>query len=165
MNAHQNVPSDSLRRPSVLASVLGIACLGALLVGTVGCASMQGAPAPSVEVVTNYQPDDIPVPQYFEFDTQRSWAYIKFQDARVPMRSLELTYWGDRPISEIEAWYRQQMPKHDWKFVETDTFGETALRFSKGPEVAEILMKRTPDTDGRYYVTRLVAKIERAPAE
>ena len=139
-------------------ALAGVSFALLLLLGGTGCVSM-GSPIPSIDVVQNHQPDDIPVPQYFDYDDIESWAYTKFQDARLPMRSMHLQYWGDRPISELEAWYRQQMPLHGWQYETTDQLGETRLVFSKGPESAEILLKRTPDRAGRYYVTRLIAKI------
>ena len=142
----------SVHMLAMLAVVAPVALLSA------GCQTM-GAPAPSVEVVQNHQPDDVPVPQHFSFDELASWAYLKFQDARIPMRSMELVYWGDRPIQELEGWYRDQMPRHGWRHETTDQLGETRLVFSKGPESAEILLKRTPDKNGRYYVTRLVARV------
>jgi hypothetical protein len=132
--------------------------LAVLALATAGCTAM-GPPAPSIEVVNNYQPDDVPVPLNFEYDEQASWGYIKFVDAPLPMRSCELVYWGDRPIVELQSWYRSQMPKHGWNYETTDQLGETRLVFSKGPESAEILLKRTPDENGRYYVTRLIARV------
>jgi hypothetical protein len=126
-----------------------------------GCASM-GPPAPSIPVVHDFQPDDVPVPQHFTYDDHElaSFAYIMFQDSpRLPMRSMRLTYWGDRPIQEIAAWYQKQMPLHGWTYHETVGYSETHLRFSKGLERAEIFLKRTPDENGRYYVTRLIVEI------
>ena len=151
----------SPRRGSAFATI-AVALLGlAGLFGSTGCASM-GPPAPSIDVVHDHQPDDIPVPRNFTYDRNElaSFAYIKFQEApRLAMRSMRLTYWGDRPVKEIENWYRQQMPLHGWRFVTADGFAETHLRFSKGPERAEIYLKRTPDENGRYYVTRLIVEV------
>lgn len=145
-----------LGRVPAVAVLLGLAAFA-----IPGCTSM-GPPAASIDVVHDHQPDDIPVPQHFTYDDreQASFAYIKFQEApRLAMRSMRLTYWGDRPVNELQRWYLDQMPKHGWKHVQTDGFAETHLRFSKGPERAEIYLKRTPDEDGRYYVTRLVVEI------
>jgi len=145
-----------LRRFSLLGAA---AALG--LVSLAGCASM-GPPAASIDVVHDHQPDDVPVPQHFTYDDRElaSFAYIKFQEApRLAMRSMRLTYWGDRPVQEVQRWYLDQMPKHGWRHVTTDGFVETHMRFSKGPERAEIYLKRTPDEHGRYYVTRLVVEI------
>ncbi len=141
-------------------SVAG-ATLAALAVISLGCAAM-GPPAPSIDVIHDHQPDDIPTPQRFTFDDGElaSFAYIKFKDApRLPMRSMKLTYWGDRPVKEIEAWYLQQMPLHGWKHIATDGYAETHISFSKGLERAEVFLKRTPDENGRYFVTRLIIEI------
>ena len=161
MKNRENHESCGCRRWNCFAGMGGTFLLltaTVVLLGTAGCVGT-GAPAPSIEVVENYQPDDIPVPQHFEFDERISWAYRKFEEARIPMRSMEMVYWGDRPIAELESWYRDQMPRHGWSYEKTDQLRETRLVFSKGPESAEILLKRTPDENGRYYVTRLVARV------
>ena len=161
MKNRENHESCGCRRWNCFAGMGGTVLLltaTVVLLGTAGCVGT-GAPAPSIEVVENYQPDDIPVPQHFEFDERISWAYRKFEEARIPMRSMEMVYWGDRPIAELESWYRDQMPRHGWSYEKTDQLRETRLVFSKGPESAEILLKRTPDENGRYYVTRLVARV------
>lgn len=76
------------------------------------------------------------------------------------MRSVEVIYWGDRPITEISSWYKQQMPIHGWEFVsDSNDAGETQLRYSKNDEYAEVLVRRMPDQNGEYYVTRLIVRI------
>ena len=76
-------------------------------VALTGCQTTGGLWTPTI--TQNHQPDDIPVPQFFEFDDQASWAYLTFQNARMPMRSLEAVYWGDRPINELASWYRDHL--------------------------------------------------------
>jgi hypothetical protein len=156
MSIRQRILSNALHRVGRIgiAAAVGVLALS-------GCASM-GPPAASIDVVHDHQPDDVPVPQRFTYDDRElaSFAYIKFQEApRLAMRSMRLTYWGDRPVQEVQRWYLDQMPKHGWRHVTTDGFIETHMRFTKGPERAEIYLKRTPDEDGRYYVTRLVVEI------
>ena len=123
-----------------------------------GCAGLV-PPEDSIPVVEKHQPDDIPAPFGFELDPD-SWSYLKFQDAPLPMRSVEVIYWGDRPITEISSWYKQQMPFHGWEFVsDSIDAGETQLRYSKNAEYAEVLVRRMPDQDGKHYVTRLIVRI------
>ena len=123
-----------------------------------GCAGLV-PPEDSIPVVEKHQPDDIPAPFGFELDPD-SWSYLKFQDAPLPMRSVEVIYWGDRPITEISSWYKQQMPFHGWEFVsDSIDAGETQLRYSKNAEYAEVLVRRMPDEDGKHYVTRLIVRI------
>ena len=155
-------PSSASRRPQEATPRRrgALLLLPALLLPSLFAAGCQSTGAHwSPPVTQNHQPDDIPVPMYFDFDEQASWAYLEFQGARVPMRSIEAVYWGERPISELSAWYREQMPVHGWTLISDDQLGESRLVFSKGTESAEILMKRTPDKNGRYYVTRLVARV------
>jgi hypothetical protein len=128
------------------------------LVVTMGCAGFVPV-EDSINVVEQHQPDDIPAPFGFDLDPN-SWSYLKFQDAPLPMRSVEVIYWGDRPITEISSWYKQQMPIHGWEFVsDSNDAGETQLRYSKNDEYAEVLVRRMPDQNGEYYVTRLIVRI------
>jgi len=123
-----------------------------------GCAGLV-PPEDSIPVVDQHQPDDIPAPFGFELDPN-SWSYLKFQNAPLPMRSVEVIYWGDRPITEIASWYKEQMPFHGWEFVsDSIDAGETQLRYSKRDEYAEVLVRRMPDQDGKHYVTRLIVRI------
>ncbi|HIN80997.1 MAG TPA: hypothetical protein EYN00_07975 [Planctomycetes bacterium] len=131
---------------------------GLLLFSIVGCQTM-GTTSDPIEVVKGYQPDDIPVPYAFEFDENRSWAYLKFKDGPLPVRSIELVYWGDRPVEEVQNWYREQMPIHGWTFQLEDQPGGLRSRFTRGDEFAEILIKRTPDERGHHYVTRLLINV------
>ncbi|MGA1203441.1 MAG: hypothetical protein ACYTGJ_09250 [Planctomycetota bacterium] len=138
-------------------SILAILALLIAPLALVGCQSTGELWAPSV--TQEHQPDDIPVPRQFTYDEQASWAYLEFQNARMPMRSLELVYWGERPVNELVEWYREQMPIHGWSLESEEQVGERRLVFSKDTESAEILLKRTPDENGRYYVTRLVTRV------
>ena len=113
----------------------------------------------SVPLVGKHQPADIPAPLGFELDDE-SWSYLKFQHAPLPMRTVEVIYWGDRPVEELTNWYLDQMPIHGWEHISgTVDLGEQQLRYRKGAEYAEVLIKRTPDEQGHHYVTRLIVRI------
>lgn len=113
----------------------------------------------SIPVVEGYQPDDIPAPFGFELDDE-SWSYLKFQHAPLPMRTVEVIYWGDRPVFEIASWYKEQMPIHGWEYVSgEDDLGGQQIRYRKAGEYAEVIIQRIPDGQGRNYVTKLVVRI------
>ncbi len=116
----------------------GVCFLGAvaLLVAVTslgsGCVSA-GGPINGVQVTKDVQYQDIPVPMNFSFDSKKSWAYTRFEEGPLGLRSFELVYWGDRPLRELSEWFKDQMPKHDWHL--TDTLGGRDIRlvFAKGP--------------------------------
>lgn len=129
-----------------------------MLLSIVSCQTMPATGDP-IEVVKGYQPDDIPVPYGFEFDENASWAYLKFKESPLPVRSIELVYWGDRPVEEVQNWYKEQMPIHGWTLELEDQPGDLRTRFTRGDEFAEVLSKRTPDERGHHYVTRLTINV------
>jgi hypothetical protein len=139
-----------------MSALLGIMLL--LLVPMIGCQGLVPF-EDSVPIVNKHQPADIPAPLGFELD-EKSWSYLKFQHAPLPMRTVEVIYWGDRPVLELTHWYMDQMPIHGWEHISgTEDLGEQQLRYRKGDEYAEVLIKRTPDERGHHYVTRLIVKI------
>ena len=131
-----------------LATLLGILAAG--------CG---GIPLATPELVHNFQPTDIPVPYSFRIDEDESWAYIKFMDEPLALRSCKLVYWGDRPATEVANWYDQQMPLHGWNRSGGDRQNGIRLLFTKGDEESEIVLKRTVDDKGEFYITRLTARI------
>ncbi|MGE4613917.1 MAG: hypothetical protein AAEJ46_06245 [Planctomycetota bacterium] len=147
---------SSASKPAFLFSLLGFTAL--LILPQVGCQGLVPFEDP-VPLVEKHQPDDIPAPLGFELDDE-SWSYLKFEHAPLPMRTVEVIYWGDCPVSELSDWYQDQMPIHGWEYVSTiDDLGEQQLRYRKGDEYAEVLIRRTPDENGQHYVTRLIVRI------
>ncbi len=131
--------------------------LAVLALSSTGCSTT--APLNAPEVVHNFQPSDLPVPLGFELDEKRSWAYIKFMDGPLELRSCQLVYWGKRPANEVASWYRDQMEKHGWKHQRTDGTKGIRLFFTKGSEESEIFLKRVVDKNREFFVTRLSARI------
>ena len=114
---------------------------------------------PSVDVAQNIQYDDIPVPLGFAYDTDESWAYLKFESGPAAMRSCELVYWGDRPLKELANWYLEQMRLEGWHHERTDEHDDICLHFAKNSENAEILLERTVNKRREGFVTRLTTRI------
>ncbi len=132
--------------------------LGSSLV-SVGCVTVM-PPTERLEVSTDRQYQDIPVPFEFEYDRQKSWAYTRFEDKPLNLRSCVLVYWGDSPVRQVREWYLDQMPKHDWVFEETMRKSQSQrMIFSKGSEIAKIDVRRMPTGVGQERVTRVMADI------
>jgi len=124
---------------------------------------MRGDPVRLPEVEHAYQPSDLPIPLNFEYDEKESWAYVKFADPPLSIRSGRFVYYGDRPLQELSHWYMSQMPVEGWSHVETKDQGSIEMVFRKGDEDAEVRLERIADKKGLHYVTRMTARIR--PAE
>jgi hypothetical protein len=116
-----------------------------------GCGSVSSRP--SVEGISyGYQGyGDLPVPQDFTFDeTDRSWAYRRYEDTALNLRCGQFRYMGDRDVGQLVNWYNQQMPLHDWRQVskDQDDAGRKArLVFTKESEeaIVDIERQETPN--------------------
>ena len=147
--------SEDSKMKSITCMVLCCASITLILTGCQGLVPVED----SIAVVEQYQPDDIPAPFGFELDND-SWSYLKFQHAPQPMRTVEVIYWGDRPIIELASWYKEQMPIHGWEYVSAEDYSsEQQIRYRKPGEYAEVLIQRIPDGRGKNYVTKLVVRI------
>ena len=96
-----------------------IAVAGAALLA--GCGSVSSRP--SIEgIAYGYQGyGDMPVPQDFTFEgTDRSWAYRRYENTALNLRSGQFRYTGDRDVGQLVNWYNQQMQLHDWRQVSKD---------------------------------------------
>ena len=136
-------------------------CLCLVLAGSgwivSGCASSMPA---RIDVSYDRQYQDIPVPFEFEYDRKESWAYTRFENEPLNMRSCVLVYWGDRPVTELRSWYREQMQKHDWVYGDTDVeANRDRLTFSKGREKAEIELRRMLSDVSYERITKVTADI------
>ncbi len=134
---------------------IAVAALGAILSG---CASWTET-VRTPEVETTYQPSDLPIPLNFDYEETESWAYVKFADPPLNVRSGKFVYYGVRPLQEISHWYLSQMPVEGWVHVGTDDRKEIHMQFRKGFEDAEITLERIADRKGHRYMTRLTARI------
>ncbi len=131
----------------------------AILITLLGVGCKQVAPLDAPPVVHNFQPSDFPVPFNFDLDEKKSWAYIEYMEGPLQFRSLELTYWGQRPPLEVANWYLEQMPLHGWKQVRSDQHQGIHLAFEKGDEEAMINLKKSVDRYGKFHITKLQARI------
>ena len=135
-------------------------CMGLVLgLATMSVGCFPSIPLPGVEVARNVQYDDIPVPLGFEYDDNKSWAYLRFEEGPVAMRSCEFVYWGDRPLTDLASWYLEQMRLEGWAHDRTDEHGDISLHFSKNRESAEIYLERAVNDRREGYITKLTARI------
>lgn len=124
-----------------------------------GCFPIMSPPE-GIEVSKNVQYMDVPVPFKFEYDKHQSWAFTAFEKGPLQLRSCSLVYLGDnRPIAKLEAWYRDQMARHDWEYQKTVPEPETTLVFHKGTEYAEIELARILDGVQNDFITQVKARI------
>ena len=89
--------------------------------------------------------DDIPVPRDFKFDENHSWAYRRYENSALHLRSCELRYVGDEDVGQLINWYAAQMRHHGWKqqSLNKDRFGRRAtLVFHKEDERALVDIER-----------------------
>jgi hypothetical protein len=117
-----------------------------LLLVAVGCE--QVSPRPDItDISYGWQGyDDLPAPQGFAFDdSDRSWAYRRYENSALNLRVGRFRYVGDKDVGQLVNWYNQQMPHHEWKQVSKDMGqdGTTAqLVFAKGYEQATVGIER-----------------------
>ena len=108
------------------------------------------------------QEDDIPVPESFIFDKDRSSSYIRYADRKMfgSFRSGWAMYYGDQQVGVLVHWYAEQMKKDGWaqKSV-TDNLGKKCLTFAKVDDTAEILLNRDFDPRFDKYLTYITARI------
>lgn len=141
-------------------TVPSVALLAMVLTGCAGSGEPRASHSlPELEVSTDVQYNDIPVPFQFSFDNKKSWQYRKFEDAAMPFRSAELIYWGDSPIRHLARWYESQMPQHGWELHSTNEANWIELVFNKGIEQTEIKLQRMVESGGRSQVTKITCRI------
>ena len=112
-----------------------------------------------MEVSHGIQYQDIPAQIDFDFDTQNSWCFKRFENPPIGLRSFELIYWGDRPLAELRDWYLDQMRRHDWQVTNTIDQQTVRLIFTKGTEQAEIVLERRLEPLGHDYLTKVTARV------
>ena len=135
---------------------LGIVVAG-LAMSLTGCVT--GSSVHGIEVTRGVQYQDIPVPIDFDFDTDRSWCFQRFENPPVNLRSFELVYWGNRPLTELREWYVAQMRVHAWRLEDTLDQQSIRLTFTKGSEKAEIVLERRLEPLGHDYLTKVTARV------
>jgi hypothetical protein len=118
-----------------------------VVVAAVGCGSL--SPRPGIEGISyafqGY--DDLVAPQEFTFDdSDRSWAYRRYENTALNLRSGVFRYVGDKDVGQLVNWYNRQMPLHDWEQVAKDMepSGKKArLVFTKAKGFEEVVVDIT----------------------
>src|SRR5437867_1618219 len=114
-------------------AVLLALCAAALLIpGCMAYVERDSDPSFSEGV----QQDDIPVPRYFQFDKDQSYAFIRYASPGPgSFRSWTGYYYGDQQVGNLVPWYVQQMGADGWSYRDTQTEQEQKrLTFQKGEE-------------------------------
>jgi len=153
-----------------------IVLLAVLLVGlTVGCGSV--SPRPDIEGISyGIQPyPDLLVPQDFKFDdSDRSWAYRRFENSALNLRCGKFRYVGDDDVGQLINWYDSRLQEEDqkegvlkWKklSLDKDEGGRKArMVFTKGTEslIVDIERKTDPTHPEPYTVITLTLGVATA---
>ena len=57
----------------------------------------------------------------FTFDeSDSSWAYRRYENSALNLRSARFRYVGDRDVRQLVSWFNEQMPHHGWKQTTLD---------------------------------------------
>ncbi len=92
---------------------------------------------PSVEWLQKGAFADLPVPPGFELESDESFVFLQGS-----IRSADLNYIGDGPISELIRFYQDEMPPFWWQFVRLTGIDMKTLTYSNGIEICEIILER-----------------------
>jgi hypothetical protein len=122
-----------------------------------GCAPFGGSPAAEQQAVSNGGIDisqepmmmaarppewvldkftDLPVPEEFKLDLDDSFVFVQGD-----LRSVDLTYEGERPVRELVHFYKESMPGNGWMFIRMTGKTLKMLTFAKRNELCEIIIK------------------------
>jgi len=112
----------------------GIGMVGVfLVVGICGCNNLfshrtvQGRePEVEQQAATSYRFDDIPLPPGMTLNRRESFLY----ETRV-IKTGFLVYEGKGEIEKLSSFFKQQMPKHQWRLVSNFEFQNVMLIFFK----------------------------------
>ena len=80
---------------------------------------------------------DLPVPPGFELESDESFVFLQGS-----IRSADLNYVGDAPVSELIRFYQDEMPPLGWHFVRLTGINMKTLSYSNGIEICEIIFER-----------------------
>lgn len=93
--------------------------------------------------IKNYQAPDVPVPANFEYQADKSWAYVTGV-----VRTTSIKYLGSARTEDLLEFYRKQMPQFGW--MEKMTLGvdsKKAIGFQKNFEQCKITIdQKSSDT-------------------
>ena len=145
--------------PAILTAILPAIAAAVLLALIAAASSGCVAPPEGIPTVPATEQNDIPAPESFVFDAERSYALDP--PTVVPegkFRSWRGVYRGEGQVGAVLAWYVQHMPEHGWKIRNIDSSGRSAS-FEKATESAEIEVARELDGSLGRYVTVVKASV------
>jgi hypothetical protein len=122
---------------------------GLLVMGVSSCRLLSKKPAqPAAKqpikgiietpAIKNYQAPDVPVPANFEYQADKSWAYVTGV-----VRTTAINYLGSARTEDLLEFYRKQMPQSGW--IERMTLGidsKKAIGFQKNFERCKITIEQ-----------------------
>ncbi len=146
--------ASSVGRVAAVPFAFGVTAL-ALAATSAGCvAQPEGVPT-----VAATEQSDVPAPDTFLFDFDRSYSLEPATPApEYRFRSWRGVYRGDGQVGLLVPWYVQNMPRHGWGLTAIGPKGDRAC-FEKGNEAAEIEVVRELDLDEGRYVTLIRATV------
>jgi len=120
-----------LIRPAVGLPVLAALAFVGLIVLALGCGPDRDVgPQPAADT----RLADIPVPETFKFDAQRST-----DRTTGALRFVEHVYKGSHPLGDVADFYRREMPVLGWRLVEERfDHGRQRFHFEKDREACHI---------------------------
>lgn len=145
--------------PAILTAILPAIAAAVLLALIAAASSGCIAPPEGIPTTPATEQDDIPAPESFVFDAERSYALdppTLLPEGR--FRSWRGVYRGEGQVGSVLAWYVQHMPEHGWRIREIDSSGRSAS-FEKSSESAEIEVARELDGSLGRYVTVVKASV------
>ncbi len=142
------------------------ALLFVILVGTFGCATFEkspaagGQPAPQREVpnVVFYTFPDIPVPKELTLQRQRTFIY---ETPSVKAGVLVLS--GNVDVGSLENYFKGNMAKNGWRFINSYKYGDMILNFVKEDRASNIRATRDAFTTQVEIWVGPVDKAEQQP--
>ncbi|MFA4842658.1 MAG: hypothetical protein WC658_02360 [Candidatus Omnitrophota bacterium] len=124
--------------------ILVIALLCYSVIGLFGCVGLKkdkAGGAVSLEPQVALKFSDIPVPSGFQLLPQESYSF-ESQGVRVGV----LKYRGRANVGRVVSFYKDQMPMHNWNFLNAVEYGDRLLNFDRENETCIINLSAKGDS-------------------